>query len=294
MSAATTEQLYPGSAGLHRLPGAEVGRRFVVAQASAIAALDPVLPQIERAAELMAGSLAAGGRTGYAGAGSSGLMALADALELAGTFGIPPDRTPVLFAGGAAALLHMKGAVEDDREAALADFTASGLTAGDTVIAVSASGRTPYALVIAQAARAAGVRVIGIANVAGSALLELSDVAILLDTGAELVAGSTRLGAATAQKAALNLISVLCGLRLGHVHDGYMVNVVADNEKLLDRAERIVASLSATDTQTARQALRATQGAVKPAILVAQGHSPESAAAALADSAGHLEPHLNT
>lgn len=292
MSAASTEQLYPGSAGIHRLPAGEVGQRFMTAQIAALSRLEAALPALERAAELMAGALSAGGRAGYAGAGSSGLMALSDALELAGTFGIPPERTPVMFAGGAAALLHMQGGVEDDREAALEDFRASGLGKGDSLILVSASGRTPYALEIATAARAAGVRVTGIANVAGSPLLELAEVAVLLDTGPELIAGSTRLGAATAQKAALNLISVLCGIRLGHVHDGYMVNVVADNCKLAGRAAGIVAALAGSDEHTAHSALAQSDGAVKPAVLIALGQSPEEAQAALASTQGHLDPHL--
>ena len=292
MSAASTEQLYPGSAGLHRLSAREVGQRFLTAQTNALSQLAPALPALERAAALMAAALREGRRAGYAGAGSSGLMALADALELAGTFGIAPERTPVLFAGGAEALLHMKGGVEDDREAALRDFQRSGLSTGDTLIIVSASGHTPYALVIAAAAREAGVQVIGLANVAGSALLDLADVPVLLDTGPELVAGSTRLGAATAQKAALNLISVLTGIQLGHVHDGYMVNVTADNSKLLGRAARIVSGLSGQDEETAKAALAQSGGAVKPAILIAIGQSPEEAEAALAATQGHLDPHL--
>ena len=116
-------------------------------------------------------ALRAGGRLGYAGAGSSGVMALADALELPGTFGLAPDRAPVLLAGGAGALLHMTGAVEDDAAAAAADLARAGLAAGDALVVVSASGTTPYALAVAEAARARGVAVIAIANVADSPLL---------------------------------------------------------------------------------------------------------------------------
>ncbi len=161
------------------------------------------------AAELAFGSLLANGKLGYAGAGSSGLMALADCLELLGTFGIPSQRTPMLFAGGADALLKMAGGVEDDPGLAAADFSRAGLRAGDVLIAVSASGTTPYTLAVCDLAAQAGVRVVGIANVPGAALLQVAEVPVLLDTGAEIVAGSTRLGAATAQKVALNLISVL-------------------------------------------------------------------------------------
>lgn len=255
-------------------------------------AVRPAFPLLERVGEAAANALRNGGKLAYAGAGSSGLMALSDNLELAGTFGIPPDRTPMLFAGGAAALLHMVGAVEDDLTLARADFNAAGLTGGDVAICLSASGTTPYALEVAALCRDAGVTVAGIANVAGSALLQAADLPILLDTGPEVVNGSTRMGAATAQKVALNMISVLVGIRLGHVHDGYMVNVVADNAKLRERAARIVAAVSGGGMDASRMALEATGGAVKPAILVARGQTAAGAAEDLTKSRGHLAPWL--
>jgi N-acetylmuramic acid 6-phosphate etherase len=215
-------------------------------------------------------------------------MALADCLELLGTFGIPAERTPMLFAGGAEALLKMTGGVEDDPALAAADLARAALGPGDVVIAVSASGTTPYTLAVVDGARKAGAKVIGIANVPDSPLLQAVDVPVLLDTGAEIVAGSTRLGAATAQKVAMNLISVLAGVQLGHIHDGMMVNLIADNAKLRDRAARIVARVAGVDTGIARIALNRTQGAVKPAVLVAQGAAPDAAQARLAAAEGSL------
>jgi len=287
-----TEQRHPQADGLHLRPAAEIGQLFVQAQADAIDSLSAAIPAIEAAAEAAATALRQGGKLGYAGAGSSGLMALADALELAGTFGIPPDRTPVLFAGGASALLHMRGDVEDDAQAAGDDFRRSGLSRGDVLVVVSASGSTPYALTVAEAGKAAGVTVAGIANVSPSPLLELADIAVHLATPPELVAGSTRLGAATAQKAALNLLSVLVGIALGHVHDGYMVNVQADNAKLIGRAARIVAGVARVDEAAAKAALARTQGRVKSAILVARGRTPDDAERGLRQSGGHLAPLL--
>lgn len=292
MAEGSTEARHPGSAGLHAAGGAEVLTRLLDAQAEALQAVRPAIPALERVAGAAADALRAGGKLAYAGAGSSGLMALSDCLELAGTFGLPPDRTPMLFAGGAAALLHMTGAVEDDPALARADFAAAGLGAGDIVLCVSASGSTPYTLEVAALARAAGVTVAGVANVAGSALLGAADLPVLLETGPEIVTGSTRMGAATAQKAALNLLSVLVGIRLGHVHDGYMVNVVADNAKLRDRAARIVAALSGCGIGAACAALDETGGAVKPAVLVARGRSAAEAAGDLTESRGHLAPWL--
>lgn len=287
-----TEARHPHSAGLHVLPGAVALSHLLDAQLAALAMVRPAIPMIDAAATAAASSLRAGGKLGYAGAGSSGLMALADALELSGTFGIPPQATPMLFAGGTDALIHMVGSVEDDPALALADFRSSGLGQGDTILCVSASGSTPYTLVIADLARKAGLTVVGIANVAGSKLLEQSHFSILLDTGPEVVNGSTRMGAATAQKVALNMLSVRMGILLGHVHDGYMVNVQADNAKLIDRAARIVAAISGRDSETAKQALAQTGGAVKPAVLIAAGATPERAAAELRNSDGALGPAL--
>ncbi|MDT8857923.1 N-acetylmuramic acid 6-phosphate etherase [Paracoccaceae bacterium Fryx2] len=173
-----------------------------------------------------------------------------------------------------------------------ADLAAVASGPGDVVLCLSASGSTPYTLAIARGAARAGAFVIGLANVPGSPLLEAADLAVLLDTGPEVMPGSTRLGAATAQKVALNLISVLVGIRLGHVHDGYMVNLVADNAKLTDRAARIVAAISGQGRAAAEAALAQTAGAVKPAVLVARGATPAQAARALTSSAGHLAPAL--
>lgn len=288
-----TEARHPASTDLHRVSGGEVLSRLLDAQAAAVTSIRPALPMIEAAADAGAAALRAGGKMAYAGAGSSGLMALADCLELAGTFGIPPRATPMMFAGGTDALLHMTGGVEDDPTLAEADFARADLHKGDVVICLSASGGTPYTLVIARAAQAAGVIVVGIANVPNAPLLSLSDIPILLETGPEVVNGSTRMGAATAQKVALNMMSVLVGIRLGHVHDGYMVNLVADNAKLIDRAARMVAALSGRDMAAARDALSRTGGAVKPAVLIAAGATPEQAAAALQDSEGALGPALS-
>jgi N-acetylmuramic acid 6-phosphate etherase len=283
-----TEGLHPLSSGLHLAPADQVLARALSAQQAALSPVEAALPALETAARAAADALRSGGKLAYAGAGSSGLMALADCLELLGTFGIPVDRTPMLFAGGADALLKMTGGVEDDPALAAADFARAGLQAGDVVIAVSASGSTPYTLAVSGLATRAGVRIVGIANVPGSALLQAADVPVLLDTGAEIVAGSTRLGAATAQKVALNLISVTLGVLLGHVHDGMMVNVIADNAKLRDRAARIVAQVAGVDVAAALTALDRTGGAVKPAVLVARGATPQAAKERLTRAGGHL------
>jgi N-acetylmuramic acid 6-phosphate etherase len=276
-----TEALHPLSAGLHLAPADQVLSRALSAQEAALAVVRQSLPALEAAASRAATALRSGGRLAYAGAGSSGLMALA-------------DRTPMLFAGGADALLKMTGGVEDDPAFAAADLARTALGPQDVLIAVSASGSTPYTLAVVAGARKASTTVIGIANVADSPLLQQADVPVFLDTGAEIVAGSTRLGAATAQKVAMNLISVLVGVQLGHVHDGMMVNLIADNAKLKDRAARIVARVAGVDTGIARVALNRANGAVKPAVLVARGATPDAALARLSSAGGILADALKT
>lgn len=289
----STEARHPDAGRLHEQPADRILSLLLEAQIGALAAIRDALPAIERVAATGAQTLRAGGKMGYAGAGSSGLMAMADCLELAGTFGLPPQRTPMLFAGGADALLHMRGSVEDDAGSAHRDVATAGLGPGDLLLVLSASGTTPYALAAARAARQAGARIAGFANVPGSTLLDLADDPVLIQTGAEMVAGSTRMGAATAQKVSLNMLSVLIAVRLGHVHDGLMVNLVADNTKLVARAARIVADVADVAAAGAEAALRATGGAVKPAILVARGMSADDAAAALDRTGGHLGPLMD-
>ncbi|WBU56637.1 N-acetylmuramic acid 6-phosphate etherase [Paracoccus sediminicola] len=290
MALRSTEARHPNSVQLHTQPATRVLSMLLDAQIGALGALRPALSSIDQAAGLGADALRRGGRVAYAGAGSSGLMALADCLELAGTFGLPPERTPMLFAGGAEALLHLRGSVEDDASLAQDDVDRIALGEDDVLVVVSASGTTPYALATAEAAKARGAAIIGIANVPGSLLLAVADAPVLLDTGPELVSGSTRMGAASAQKVALNMMSVMIAVRLGHVHDGHMVNLIADNAKLIARAARIVADIADVPETIAKAALAATGGVVKLAILVARGMGPDQARAALSETGGHLAP----
>lgn len=287
-----TEARHSAAIGLHLAAPETVLGHICDAQAQAVAAVRPAFAALALAAGAAAQAIAGGHRVIYAGAGSSGLMALSDCLELAGTFGIAPERTPMLLAGGAGGLLQMTGAAEDDPALARADLARVAPRAGDVMLAVSASGSTPYTLAVATGARARGAFVVGIANVAGSPVLAAADLAVLIETGAEVIAGSTRLAAATAQKVALNMISVLAGIALGHVHDGMMVNLIADNAKLVDRAARIVATVAGTDVAAAKAALATAGGAVKPAVLIARGADLARARDMLARTKGHLGPAL--
>jgi len=294
MAQTRTEALHERAGGLDEQPPATVLRVLADAQVEAAGAVRDAVGSIAEAASIVAATLAGGGRLAYAAAGSSGLMALADALELPGTYGIPRERIVVLFAGGAAALQDMAGAPEDDSTGAAREVADAGLGNGDCLIAVSASGSTPYAVGALKEAKRLGAKTIAIANNAGSPLLGLADAPILLATPPEVIAGSTRMGAGTAQKIALNMLSTMAAVHLGHVHDGYMVNLFADNAKLRGRAARIVAAVAGCDENAALAALEKTGGQVKPAVLIAAGAADATTAEEILDGTGRkLRPALS-
>jgi N-acetylmuramic acid 6-phosphate etherase len=239
----------------------------------------------------MARTIRDGGTLHYVAAGSSGLMAAADAQELGGTFSIPPGQLRIHMAGGLPTGVEMPGGTEDDvagGKAALAE-----LRRRDTVVAVSASGSTPYTLAAVRIANELGATIVAIANNAGAPLLAEAHHPILLATPPEVLSGSTRMGAGTAQKIALNMLSTLMAIELGHVHDGMMVNLRADNMKLRDRAAAIVGKIAGVGAADANRALDAAEGHVKPAILVAAARIPMSEARALLDdTSGNLRAAL--
>lgn len=286
-----TETLHEMATGLDTLPIEEIAALLYAAQADALAAVIPAIPKLTEAAKLMAKAVLNGRGLVYVAAGSSGLMAMADALELPGTFGLPPEQLRLLMAGGMLGEATLPGDVEDNvTEGAEA---AESICAEDVVIALSASGSTPFVLEIVRLAQQKRAVVIGIANHAEAPLFDHADLAVCLPTPPEVVAGSTRMGAGTAQKIALNIMSTLMGIQLGHVHDGMMVNLVADNDKLKKRAERMVCRIADVPTDKAKLHLEAAKGAVKQATLLAAGaQSLAHADQLLHDTNGHLRPAL--
>ncbi|MDX8455050.1 N-acetylmuramic acid 6-phosphate etherase [Mesorhizobium sp. VK9D] len=294
MAETRTEALHQNAEGLDVQAPEAILTFLANAQIEASKAVHGAIPAIAAAAELIAKQLRSGGKLAYAAAGSSGLMALADALELPGTFGIARDRIAILIAGGDDAFRTLAGGPEDDTEEASAAVAAADIGKGDCLIAISASGSTPYAVQALQDARRRGAATIAIANNRGAALFSQADVAILLETPPELIAGSTRMGAGTAQKIALNMLSTLTAIHLGHVHDGYMVNLTADNIKLRDRAVRMVAAISGKSRDDAIRLLEASGGVVKTAILLAAGAANADAAEKILEGTGQkLRPALS-
>lgn len=293
MAERQTEKRHAAAVGLELNEPEAILALLAEGQTEASRAVMTALQPIAAGARIAADSIAAGGRLVYAAAGSSGLMALADALELPGTFGIAREKIVVLLAGGFDALINMTGGPEDDGDAARAAIEALRLGPKDCVIGLTASGQTRYPLAALAAARMAGARTIGLSNNADAPILVAADVGICLPTPPEVIAGSTRMGAGTAQKIALNMLSSLMAIHLGHVHDGLMVNVIADNIKLQQRARAIVMAVSLVDEDVALAALEESQGAIKPAVLIASGaKSLGEAESLLAAHRGHLRPSL--
>ncbi|PBB45161.1 N-acetylmuramic acid 6-phosphate etherase [Mesorhizobium sp. WSM3866] len=294
MAETRTEALHQNAAGLDVQAPDAILSFLANAQIEAARAVHGAIPAIAEAAELVARQLKGGGRLAYAAAGSSGLMAVADALELPGTFGIARDRIAILIAGGDEAFRTLAGGPEDDTEEAAAAVANANIGKGDCLIAISASGSTPYAVQAIGDARRRGAATIAIANNKGATLFGEADVAILLETPPELIAGSTRMGAGTAQKIALNMLSTLAAVHLGHVHDGYMVNLAAENIKLRDRAVRMVAAISGRSREDAARLLEESGGGVKTAILLAAGAANADAAEKILEKTGQkLRPALS-
>ena len=237
----------------------------------AIASVAIVSSDIRAAARRLATIWRAGGRMVYVGAGSSGLAAAEDAAELPGTFGLDHSRIAIVLPGGTAEPFRIDSAAEDDAAAGERSIAELGDLSREAVIAVSASGSTPFTVAAAAEARRRGAFVIGIAHRPASPLLALADASILLESGEEALRGSTRLAAGAAQKAALGMLSSLMGLELGHIHQGLMVKLKADNAKLRERARGIVATIAGVSDAKAAAALGEAGGDVKSAVLIAHG-----------------------
>ena len=254
---------------------AEVPRAVTRAQEALVPAIDAI-----------AARLAAGGRLVYAGAGTSGRLALVDAVECQSTFGIPPGRVVALVAGGAEASATAQEYAEDDGRAATAELHALALSPKDAVVAISASGRTPYALGALEEAARVGALTVAVTCVEGSALGAIADHDVAVVVGGELIAGSTRLKAGTAQKLVLNAISTIAMVRLGKTFGNLMVDVVATNDKLRERVRTIVRNATGAQGDRVDAALDASGGDAKVAIVMLLRDLDEHTARARLDGAG--------
>ncbi len=289
---ATTETISPRYEGLDSWPDEAILAAFSDGQVGAIAAVRKAHPSIAAAARAIAARSGESGRLIYVGAGSSGVIAALDGIELGGTFGWPDDRVAFLLANGTTLEPGLTGGPEDDVSRARAEMAALNPDPTDSIIAVAASGATPFTLAATDVARAAGALTVGVANNRTSALLAGVDFPIFLDTGAEVIVGSTRMNAGTAQKATLNMLSTLAMIHLGAIYDGMMVNLRVENTKLRRRAIATVMQIAGCPENEAGRALDLAGGRIKAAALVARGIVPAEAERLLAVSKGNLRAAL--
>jgi N-acetylmuramic acid 6-phosphate etherase len=285
---ADTETRNPDYVDIDEWPTQRAVTAMLDEQIAALQSIQSQTAALADASEAAAARLKTGGRLVYAGAGTSGRIAVQDGVELGPTFNWPSDRLGYLIAGGMAALAHSAEGAEDDREGAVALVTEQHIGAADVVIGIAASGRTPFTIGAIEAARAAGALTIAIANNADTPLLAAADHAICAASGAEVIAGSTRMKAGTAQKTIANLISTAIMLRLGRVYKGLMVDMVISNDKLLHRAQGIVQSLTYCSPEEAATAIATANHDIKQAVLIAMGRSAEQAEALLDHNSGLL------
>lgn len=279
--------------GIDRLSTQAMLRAMNREDAGVARAVARAIPQIAQAVDAIAGALRNGGRLIYVGAGTSGRLATLDAAECPPTFGVPRTMVVALIAGGRRALTAAVEGAEDDAAAGARDLRDAKCSRRDVVVGISASGGTPYVLGAVESARRLGARTIGITCNRGTRLPRAADMAIIAETGPEVIAGSTRLKAGTAQKLILNMLSTGAMIRLGRVYDNWMAGVTQTNRKLSARALGILCEATGAREAAARRALAAARGNLRVAlVMLKRGLSPREAQFALAAAGGNLRAAL--
>jgi len=263
-----TEQINPASRNLDRMTAMQIVRLMNRGDRKVATAVARELPAIARAVDAIVPRIEAGGRLIYVGAGSSGRLAVLDAAECPPTFGTPPALVRALIAGGAKAMTQSVEGAEDRKGDAPRDLRKINLRPNDTVVGIAASGTTPYALAAIAFAKKRNALTIGISSNRNSPLEKSANIAITPDVGPEIIAGSTRLKAGTAQKMVLNMLSTATMVRLGHLYDNLMIDVVLTNEKLREREQRILMHASGANLRTVNHALRQSKHNLRVALIM--------------------------
>jgi N-acetylmuramic acid 6-phosphate etherase len=283
-----TEQISPRYLNLDSWSTAEIVAAMYEGQISAAAAVRGALEDIASAVDDAVPALQRGGRIVYAGAGTSGRIAVQDGTELPPTFGWPADRIVYAMAGGLSALVESVEGAEDDEDAGAAAMADARIGPDDVVLGIAASGTTPFTIGALRAATIAGAVTIALANNAGAPLFAVARHRILVETGTEVIAGSTRMKAGTAQKIVLNLFSSAVMVQLGRVYLGLMVHMRASNTKLRQRAEGMIRQIVGCDAEDAARLVEQAEGDVKTAVLLGFGLDSDEAAAVLERHEGNL------
>ncbi len=281
----TTEQQNPASVRLDEMPVGSILRLMNEEDRRIPEAVAEALSQVAMAVDLLVEAWRGGGRWIYVGAGTSGRVAALDAAECPPTFGVPLDRVRALVAGGTVATMRAVEGAEDDRTAAVSDLEALDLNPTDAVVGLAASGRTPYVVAAIRHASEKGCATVGISNNTGTELSRVARVGVEVVTGPEVLTGSTRLKAGTAQKLVLNMLSTAAFTRLGKVYGNFMVDLEVGNEKLKQRARRIVRETAGVPEDEAEKLLRAAGGSVKVAVVMGKASVPAGEARRLLDAA---------
>jgi N-acetylmuramic acid 6-phosphate etherase len=280
-----TEKTNSASADLDRKSSLEIARIINAQDAMVAAAVRRALPQIARAIDLIVEALSRGGRLIYVGTGTSGRIAALDAVECPPTFDVDPRLVQFVMAGGTKALASAVEADEDSRELGRKAIAKKKPTKKDVVVGIAASGRTPFTVAAIKYARARGAKTVAVVCNPKSPLGKAAHVAIVAEVGPEVVAGSTRMKAGTAQKMILNMLSTGAMTRLGHVYGNLMVNLHTKNEKLHERGVHILEKAAGLDHFTARKLLSLAAGSVPVALVMAKaGVNRAQAVAALRES----------
>lgn len=263
-----TEEENPRTARISKLPVLDIVRLMNDEDARVAEAVKQVLPQIAAAVEGIVARLGAGGRLFYTGTGTSGRLGVLDAAECPPTFGVAPDLVQGIIAGGYEACYRAVEASEDDAEAGARDIIARGAGERDAVVGIAASGRTPYTIGAVQKARSLGAFTVAVTCAPESPITQAAEVAIAPVVGPEVIAGSTRLKAGTAQKMVLNMLSTATMIRLGYVTGNRMTNLLPRNSKLRDRSLRILAAEAGIDEASARAVLAAANNDLRTALVM--------------------------
>lgn len=282
-----TEQTNDRSATLDQMSALEIVTLMNEEDRTVADAVQRALPAVSEAVERIVSSLSKGGRLFYVGAGTSGRLGVLDASECPPTFGTEPELVQALHAGGEAALVNAVEGAEDDFEAGAVDLKAAGLQAGDVVVGIAASGRTPYVAGALTFARELGAATVAMSCNAPAEISRLADTAIEVVTGPEVLMGSTRLKAGTAQKMVLNMISTATMVRLGKAYRNLMIDVKPTNVKLVDRACRILVQAANVEYEAASAALTLSGNRVKVALVMLKtGLTAEEATQRLDEAGG--------
>ena len=266
LSKLTTEQRNPATARIDQMDTLSMLSVINGEDKKAALAVEQVLPEIARAVDLITARISDGGRLFYIGAGTSGRLGVLDASECPPTFGVSPHLVQGIIAGGVRALVNSLEGAEDNRERAISDLNERNFSSADVLVGIAASGRTPYVISGLEYAKSMGAATVAISCVEESEAALVADIAVTPITGAEVITGSTRMKAGTATKMVLNMLTTATMIKLGKVYGNLMVDLHATNDKLRDRARRIIMAATDCSSDRALKALEAANGYAKKAI----------------------------